>query len=755
MKNNLKYVGKSLVRDDALDRVRGKTKYITDVKQRDMLYGKLILSDKPHADFKFDFSRALKTKGIYKILTYKDTPNKKYNSMEWFTGINGVKDEMILSDRARFVGDRIALVLGDSIECVEEAIKKVVVTYEELPVVATIDDAVADINTIKDVTNVAYQNTKSCGDVEKAFKEADLIVEDEGNTSRTHHLAIETHSAMATVDEFDNLVVSSANQVVFAIQMQLSRILAIPYSKIRVKKSNMGGSFGGKQQPMLEFVAGFVAYSEKRPVQIYMDREQTIKGTTTRNPMRIHVKTAVNKDGEILGRKVDTLVAGGAYATNASSIVNAYSKKLFRLYKIYNQEVNGTAYYTNTLPGGAFRSYGGSQAHAVSEINLENIARKIGMDPCEFRLKNLVDPYDDDPTGGPNLGDAGIKKCVLAGMEKINWKYNYENLKKQNTDRYAYGIGMACASHGNGYLGAFPDFMNVEMILSADGNVFCKLAIHEQGCGTVQTLKQVAAEALNLSPDHVFLTEADTFTTPYDAAGTQASRVSFVAGGALKEASEKLIDLLFDTLNKVENIPVENMYVEDGYVKIKNSDKKFSYGEISSMREKNLLDHTSVYVKHIPKGNPAVFAANFAQVRVDKKTGFVKVERLVCVHDIGQAINPTLVEGQIEGGAEFGIGMALSEDIEIDDKGYVKNSTLSKYHVINVWDMPKVEVVLLETDDKSAPYGIKSVGEISAVASAPAIINAINYALDTNITNYPATPEKIIEALNEKNKRGE
>ncbi|MCI5644084.1 MAG: molybdopterin-dependent oxidoreductase [Peptoniphilus sp.] len=751
MKNDLKYVGKRLIRDDAYDRVRGKTKYVTDIKYDDMLYGKLVLSEKPHANFKFDFSKALKTKGIYKILTYKDVPHNKYNSMEWFTGINGVKDEMILNDRARFVGDRIALVLGDSIESVEEAIKKVVVIYEELPVVATIDDAIEDVNIITGNTNVAYENTKSCGDVEKAFEEADYIVEDEGNTSRTHHLAIETHSAMATVDEFGNLVVSSASQIVFAIQMHLSRILKLPYSKIRVKKSNMGGSFGGKQQPMLEFIAGFVAYSEKRPVQIYMDREQTIKGTTTRNPMRIHIKTAVNKDGKILGRKIDTLVAGGAYATNASSIVNAYAKKLFRLYKIYNQEVKGTAYYTNTLPGGAFRSYGGSQAHAISEINMDNVARKIGMDPCELRLKNLVDPYCEDPVGGPNIGDAGIKRCVIAGMEKINWKYNYENLKNKNTDRYAYGIGMACASHGNGYLGAFPDFINVEMVLNADGNVLCKIAAHEQGCGTLQTLKQVAAEALDLNPKNIFITEADTFITPYDAAGTQASRVSFVAGGALKEASEKLIDLLFDTLNKVKNIKTEDMYVENGFVKIKNSDEKFSYGEISQIREKNLFDHTSVYVKHIPKGNPAVFAADFAQVRVDKKTGFVKVERLVCVHDIGKAINPALVEGQIEGGAEFGIGMALSEDIEIDNRGYVKNSTLSKYHVINVWDMPEVEVVLVETHDKTAPYGIKSVGEISAVAPAPAIINAINHALGTNITNYPATPEKIIEALSEKN----
>lgn len=750
MKDNFKYVGMNLIREDAYYRVTGKTKFVTDIKYNDMLYGKLILSEKPHADISFDFSEALKVDGIYKILTHKDVPKVEYNSMEWFTGITGFKDEMILNNRARFVGDRIAVVLGNSIECVEEAVKKVVVNYKELPVVANINDAKTNKNIIKGKTNVAYSNQKLCGDLEKAFKEADYIVEDEGITSRTHHLAIENHSAMATIDEFDNLVVSSGNQVVFAIQMQLNRILKLPYTKLRVKKANMGGSFGGKQQPMLEFIAGFVAYSERRSVQIYMDREQTIIGTTTRNSMKINIKTAIKSDGTILGREINTEVDGGAYSTNASSIVNAYSKKLFRLYKIYNQSVYGTAFYTNTLPGGAFRSYGGSQAHAVSEININNAALKIGMDPCEFRLKNLVDPYCEDPVGGPNIGDAGIKECVIQGMEKFSWKEKYKNIKNKDTNRYAYGIGIACATHGNGYLGAFPDFINVEMILNADGNVLCKLAVHEQGCGTLPTLKQVAAEALDIEPEKITITEADTFTTPYDAAGTQASRVSFVAGGALIEAAENLLNKLYDTLNKVEGIELKDMYAENGFIKIKNSNKEYSYGEISQIREKNLFDHTSVYIRHIPKGNPAVFAANFAEVRVDKKTGFVKVERLLCVHDIGKPINPKLVEGQIEGGAQFGIGMALSEDIEIDDKGFVKNPSLSKYHVINVWDMPKVETLLIETHDKTAPYGIKSVGEISAVASAPAIVNGINHALGTNITNYPVTPENIINELYEK-----
>ena len=529
--------------------------------------------------------------------------------------------------------------------------------------------------------------------------------------------------------------------------MHMARILQIPYSKVRVIKTNMGGSFGGKQQPLLEFTAGAAAWICKCPVLVYMDREQSIIGTFSRNPTQVKIRTAVKKDGTILGRKVETLIDGGAYDTNNTSITNAYAKKLFRLYKIYNQEFHGRAYYTNGIPGGACRAYGGPQSHAVSEINITNAAKKLGIDPCEFRLKNLVDPYDDDPVGGPNLGKAAVKECIIKGMETFDWKNKYNNIHKQNTERYAYGVGVACATHGNGYLGAFPDFINTEMILNPDGSVFVKIAVHEQGCGTIDSLRLIAAEALDIDPSAITIPEADTAITPYDAAGTQASRVTFVAGGALIEAGELLKAKLFDTLNKVENIPLEDMYTDSGIVKIKNSSKTYTYGEIATMREKKLSDQTSVYVHHEQKTNPAAFAACFAEVKVDKKTGLVEITDLLAIHDIGKAINPLLAEGQIHGGCQFILGMALSEEIIRDEEGYIKNSTLSKYHVLNSQDMPYIKTLLIESEDEKAPYGLKSVGEISAVAPAPAVLNAINHALGTNITDYPATPERIVEEL--------
>ncbi|WP_281697845.1 xanthine dehydrogenase family protein molybdopterin-binding subunit [Acidaminococcus massiliensis] len=366
-----KYIGKRFQREDSLERAEGKTKFLADCKRLNMLYGKLILSEHAHADFQLDTEEALKVPGVYKILTYEDIPHVAYNSMEWFTGIQAQRDEYILNERARFVGDRIGLILAESKEACEKAWCKVKVQYQDLPVVADLQTAQEDRILVRGKTNLAYEKNIGYGDLANAEAEADFIVEDRGSTPRTHHLAIEPHIAMAEVDDFGNLVVYSPGQVVFAAQMQLSRILHLPYARIRVIKCNMGGSFGGKQQPLLELTAGVAAWLTQRPVQIYMNRRESMIGTFTRNGTEARVATAVRKDGKILGRKVDTCFDGGAYDTNNTSIVNAYAKKLFRLYRIPAQEFHGRAYYTDKTPGGACRAYGGPQNHAITEVNIE------------------------------------------------------------------------------------------------------------------------------------------------------------------------------------------------------------------------------------------------------------------------------------------------------------------------------------------------------------------------------------------------
>ncbi|WP_326910313.1 xanthine dehydrogenase family protein molybdopterin-binding subunit [Sedimentibacter sp. MB31-C6] len=740
----LKYVGKSVIREDSYDKATGKTKFICDMKRHNMLYAKLVLSKKPHAEIEVDKSEAIKVEGIEAIYTYDDVPHVLYNSHEWYAGAKEFQDEYLLCNKARFVGDRIALVVGTSKKAVQKAISKLSIAYIELDSVIGINQAKQNAATVNGNTNLAFAKKINCGNYEEKFKDADFIIRDTGKTPKIHHSAIEPHICLSELDEQGSLVVWSPCQTAFQIQYHVASVLNIPFNRVRVIKAAMGGSFGGKGHTVLEPICAFAAYKLNRPVMLYMDRKDAILGTRSRNATEISVETAIKADGKILGRKIVVDIDGGAYYTNSSAIAMALGKKLFRLYDIQDQYYEGNTYYTNTIPGGPCRGYGSPQAHAITEINIDNVAKKIGMDPCDFRLKNLVKEGAKDPTGGTEIGNTKIIECVINGMKKFDWKNKRQNIKNKNTHRYAYGVGMACGAHGNGYKGAHPDFTNVDMSIFSDGSVLVKIGIHEQGCGTVTTMQQIASESLDINMDKVRVLEVDTITSPYDSAGTQASRVTFVCGGAVKSAGEKLKKKLIDSFCKLKNCRKENVIATNGIIYEKNSEEKYTYGEIAIELELKYHESLSVFERYESPANPGTYSASFAEVKVDKYTGQVEIIDLLAVHDIGKSINPLLVEGQIQGGAQFSLGMALLEEIKIDEKGYVKSTNFSKYHMINAPQMPEVRVMTIEGNEPFGPYGAKSVGEIAAVAPGPAVLNAINFALDTNITTYPATPEVII-----------
>lgn len=747
----LKYVGKNVIREDSLNKATGSTRFICDMKRHNMLYAKLVLSEKPHAEIEIDKTEALKVEGIEAIYTYDDIPKVLYNSHEWYEGANEFKDEYLLCDKARFVGDRIALVVGNSKYAVEKAVSKVSVAYRELESVVGAGNSKKSSVHVKGESNLAFSKTISCGNHEVVLKTADFIISDKGRTQKIHHSAIEPHICLCEVDEQGSMAVWTPCQTAFQVQYHVASVLNIPFNRVRVIKAVMGGSFGGKGQTVLEPICAFASYSLNRPVMLYMDRKDAILGTRSRSAAEMSVETGITADGKILSRKITADIDGGAYHTNSSAIVMSLGKKLFRLYDIQNQTYIGSTYYTNTLPSGACRGYGSPQAHAVTEINIDNAARKIGMDPCEIRLKNLVREGAKDPTGGPDIGSAKIVECVLKGMEAFDWKQRRANIKSKSCDRYAYGVGMSCGAHGNGYKGANPDFTNVDMSIFSDGSVLVKVGIHDQGCGTVTTMQQIAAEALDIDIEKVRVLEVDTLAVPYDSAGTQASRVTFVCGGAVKSAGEKLREKIINAFCRIKNCSAQDVTVANGRVYEKDSEIGLTYGEIVTANERGFSESLSVFERYQSPANPAVFAACFAEVRVDRYTGQVQITDLLTVHDIGKSINPMLVEGQIQGGAQMSLGMALLEEIEIDKRGYVKSTNFSKYHIINAPEMPFVRVMTVEGDDPYGPYGAKSAGELAAVAPGPAVINAVNFALDTNITTYPATPEVIVRAINENN----
>ncbi|OAA92191.1 xanthine dehydrogenase family protein molybdopterin-binding subunit [Clostridium ljungdahlii] len=753
MADNYKYIGKYVPMQDIREKVTGKLKYVGDMKLHGMLYGKLLLSSIAHGIIEdIDTSQSELLPGVECIFTYKNTPNNKYNSHKWYEGHKVPEDETMFTDKVRFVGDKVAAVVAKDLETAERAISLIKVKYKELTPVIDPEEALKESSPkVHGDTNLIFSKELKYGDCEDEFSKAEFIVKDRVTTPKVHHAAIEPHICLSKIDEFNNITVWSPCQGIFQIQLIVSQALGIPKSKVRVIKTAMGGSFGGKTHPILEPISAYASLVLKKPVQFSMDRSQVIIGTRTRHNMIGNVKTALNKEGIILARDIDVLVDTGAYFTNGIAIAMAMGKKISRLYKIKNQKYNVNVVYTNTPVGGPCRGYGSPQIHAITEINIDNAAKMLNMDPVELRLKNLLKPYDKDLGGGTDIGNGRVIDCVKYGAKAFKWKERWPKII--NNGRYVRGVGMACVTHGNGYFGAYPDFLTTYVRMDTDGYVTLKQTVQDLGCGTVITMKQIAAEVLNIDINKIHAAEGDTLVTPYDSAGTQASRVTYVCGGAVKKACELLVKKIINYCALILHCTEDKIVMKNEMIWCKdNTSYKLSYKEAAIIIEDKYDSALEITNTYTSQANPAVYAADFAEVEVDTLTGLVRVTDLLAVHDIGKAINRTLVEGQIQGGAQMGIGYALTEEIKIDAGGNIKSNTLSKYHLINAPDMPTVKIILIEEGDEYGPYGGKSVGEIATNGIAPAIINAINHTLGINITTLPATPERIISALKEKKK---
>jgi len=748
MKDGLRYVGSNVPIHDVREKVTGKAKYVGDMLLPGMLHAKLLLADIAHGRIRsIDTSKAEALPGVIAVYTHKNSPDNLYNSHKWIDGLELVKDERLFTEKVRYYGDRVAAVVAEDKHTAEKAVELIEIDYEELKPVMDPEEALKEgAPMIHDSGNVLFRNEFGCGDVVKDMEGAYLVAEDRIETPKMHHGAMETHACMADTDPCGKITVWSPCQVIFQVQLIVSEALGIPQSDVRVIKTTLGGSFGGKGQPILEPVCAFLSYKLGKPVRLVMDRTESIIGTRTRNKTIGTVRTALDREGRILARDIDMLVDAGAYYTNGSAVAMAMGKKAFKLYRIKSQRYSTTSVYTNTAIGGACRGYGSPQIHAVTEINIDNAARRLGMDPVELRLKNFVQPYDKDPIGGPDLGNARIIDCVIKGAEAFNWKERFA--KDKGNGRFRRGVGMACCAHGNGYYGAYPDFITMSLRISGDGYAVLKGALHDLGCGTNTTMMQIVAETLDMDIEKVSVAETDTLVSPFDSAGTQASRVTFVCGGAAMKVSQLVRDKLTSYAADILKCNVEDIVLENGFIwnKLKK-EERFTYGDIVSIIQKTYMDEAGTVITYQSPGNPASYGANFVEVEVDTLTGMVKVLDVLAVHDVGRAINPGFITGQVQGAVQMGIGMALSEDITFDSKGRVQNDRFGRYIVVNAPDMPDVRVLLIEEGEELGPYGAKSVGEVAAVPTPPAVVNAINNALDIYLDILPATPERIMEKL--------
>lgn len=746
---NYDYVGKSVKRQDGLQKASGEMKYTNDKKKSGMLYAALVISEKAHAKvLDIDLEAALQVQGVVKIYTASEVTETLYSAHIWYPEMKDIEDEALLTNTPKHYGDRIACVVATSEKAARMAARAVKIEYEDLPMVLTLDDALNPaVPPIHPYGNVSPWIEKSFGKTEAEFSKAYKIVEDEVETPSQHHGAIENHVCLAYFED-EVLHIETPCQITFQVQMMLAKLTDLPMTRIRVVKNVTGGSFGGKSQPVVEPLCGFIAYDLKQPVLLTLTREQSIVSSRRRNGTRGKVRTAVTETGRILAREIDMLVDTGAYYGNGTAVAMAMAKKSSRLYNMAAQTYKARVAVTNTPVGGAARGYGSPQIHAVTEINIENAARELGLDPLEFRLANIMSSENLDPLGGPPLGNAQIEACLRRGSEVFGWS---EKIKRQpEAGRYKTGIGMAAIVHGNGYFGAFPEYSTVHVTLMMDGQILVNSAIHDLGCGTVTIIQQIVAEAAGVPIERVRVLESDTLRSPYEPTGTQACRVTFVCGEAARRGAQMLKEKILVKAAALLEVSSTSLDLVKGVIVNRDGKAVLELDQLARGLHHKMGESIEVLYVHQAEGNPGSYAVNFAEVTVDTWTGLVDVKKIVSSHDIGQCINPEFVKGQIYGGIQMNLGMALYEKIEVTPDGIVKSSNFSKYHVVNAPSMPEIDIVLIEEGEEGGPYGAKSIGESCAVATAPAVINAINHALGTRISKLPATPEVIVSAIQAK-----
>lgn len=751
-------IGKSYNKVDAIDKVTGVAKYTTDIYLPDMLVGKILRSPYAHANIKsINKEKAEALEGVKAVITWQDVPRVVYSTAgypkETIPGVVPVpmeylEDKYLLDNKVRYFGEPVAAVAAVDEETAKKALELIEVEYEELDAVFDVDDALKEDapEVHKGTSKNVIRDTIRRGDIQKGFSEADYIFEDSFVTQPQQHTCMETSTSVAKVDPSGKVTLWSTTQVPYHIRRTISEVLGLPMSKVRVIKPAIGGGFGERQMIQNELLCVYLALKAGQPVKLQLSREENIAYTTQRHASKIKIKTGVKKDGTITAMQIDVKTNAGAYTGHSPYVTKAMFTKI--PYRVENAEFTANIVYTNLPDSGAYRGYGNPQMSFARECHLDRIARELGQDPIEFRLKNFVKVGDPNPLNLNSdwvLESCGIEECLRKGAKAIGWYEPKEALKDETKVR---GKGFAISMHVSG-TSAEPDFSSAQIKLNEDGTALLLIGSPDLGQGSDTGHAQIAAETMGIKFEDIKVISADTDFTSFDM-GSYASRQSYVGGNAVKLAAEKVKNRIIQYASEMTGIPKGNLDTQDGWVVRRENKKKVveiskvAHFAVYQSREPMFINESASYKA---LNCPPSFAVHFVEVEVDKETGDVKILKYVAAHDVGRAINPTIVEGQIEGSAAQGIGYALTEDMIYDKDGRLLNPNFTDYKVPRSLDMPSVESIIVESIEPSGPYGAKSVGEIGIAPAPGAIANAIYDAIGIRIRELPFTKEKVLSEI--------
>jgi putative selenate reductase molybdopterin-binding subunit len=780
-------VGKPEIKVDAIKLVQGKPAFAGDFEKRGLLHAKVLHSPHAHAKIKrIDTTKAKALDGVAAVLTWQDIPRVVYSTAGQSDPIPGPLDTFSLDHKVRFVGDRVAFVAAETPEIAEKALSLIEVEYEILPAILDSREAMdnpvkihdeheyvnfADSNPDK---NLAAEIRIDIGDVEKGFKEADEIFEAEYEVPKVQQAHIEPHVAVTYWDEDDRLVIRTSTQVPFHVRRMLAPVLGLPVKRIRVIKPRIGGGFGGKQEVLMEDVPAHLTIATKRPVIYEYTREEEFIAARSRHPMRIKMKTGVKKDGTITANSMYALSDTGAYGCHALTVTGNTGHKAMALYvgdgefrKAPNIRFYADVVYTNTPPAGAFRGYGVPQGYWPLDRHIEKIARAMGFDPIEFRLKNAIHPGEYHPFSTAwNEGreprpeiihTVGLEQCVAQGKAAIGWdqKFGNEEWRASTTPptnggsaqrgKSRKGIGVAMVMQGTAI--PYLDMGGASIKMNDDGSFNLLVGATDLGTGSDTVLAQMAAEILGVPIDDMITYSSDTDFTPFDK-GAYASSTTYISGTAAVKAAQivaERIKIRAATLLGIDD--PNSIQLRDRHAHAPDG-KSVSLVEIAlDTLHKNNQEQIMGVASYVSPVSPPPFAAQFAEVTVDTETGAVTVDKLVMAVDSGVIVNPLTASGQIEGGMTQALGYAVCEEMRYDNKGNAIERDFDRYHIFRADEMPELETIFVETFEPSHPFGVKAVAEIPMDGVAPAVGNAILDAVGVDVDEIPVTPEKVWKAI--------
>ncbi|MGL5904249.1 MAG: xanthine dehydrogenase family protein molybdopterin-binding subunit [Cetobacterium sp.] len=749
----MKIIGKSYPIHDAYGKITGKIKYAGDMILPRMAYVVIITSDIPHGKIlSINSEELLKVPGVIDILTPFNTINKKYSRYKTREDQKVELTEQIFNNHVRFVGDKIGALVAESEDIARKAIKLLKVEYEEYPAAFTCEDALSGkIDNIFDNGVICASN--SYNKKKSNINQSECVeIFTTTELQRLHHAAMETHACVVDYNYSDeNIVVYSPNQSVFGLRTTLANLFDIPNHKLRVVKTTMGGSFGAKQEWIVEPIALACALKVKRPIKLVLNREECMITSVSRAPIKNTLKTTYTKDGFIKQFDIDVLINAGAYVGNSVPYIATMLSKFSRTYKYDNINYNAKAIITNTPVSGAFRGWTAAEAALTIEHNLNEASKVLNLDPLELRLKNCLLEGDLDIQTEVSLGSIKIKECLELGREKFEWDKRKEeciNFNKGNK-RYKKGIAVACGGHVSGFYPKVIDYSRVDLIMTDHGKIIANITLHDHGCGTITAFKMIIAEVLTLNINDIIIGEGDTGKTPYDL-GCYSSRTTYVVGRATQNCSIKIKHLILDIASRILKLEISALNIEEGYV-ISKSDKdiKLSFKDI--VYHSMFVEQKEVFASEHYKNesNPGTTAAHFSQVEVDTYTGMTKVLKYVAVHDIGKVINKEISIAQIQGAILMGIGGTISEKMLTNDFGKTTGS-FKDYHLINAYEIPDTEIYFIEDGNTEGPFGAKSIGEVAMVPVTATISGAINNALNSSLEKMPLNPDTIVRYLQTK-----